>query len=505
MQEIPDPLLEHPGGGNEAQNHKAGAIAREPEIENDIGFQNQVTGNFVGTATEAETETNDEERSNPESSGYAEIGRNRSQDRIFFDSPLPRPMIELIRLASDLQVYVSLLETDEDGYLRWVHGAEIRRNGRRHYVPQMPPALYRSLRLPSEGRPFGSSRKLIDSICGLLREHSTVSEKDSKILAYWSMASWFPDMLWLLPSLVITGAAASAEPLLLTLAAVCRRSVLLAGIDPAVLCASWVAELMPTLLIRAPRLSKRMRTLIDTSARPGYLMATGKDMQSIYGAKCIYLEEYGEEPALGTSSIHVHVGGSSRRPLQTFPTEEVVTDFQSRLLVYRFVARDAVATSKFRVGGFRPEACAIAESLAAVIVDDPELQVGIMELLKPRDEQSRVDRATGKTGIVLRAVLWFCHQPDAQQVYVRDIANAANRICGDEGESLKISSESVGYVLKYLGLCSQRLGNAGRGLKLDGSTQYQAHKLAYAYDVLPIEPVCGHCHELQTSQMEEVV
>ena len=59
--------------------------------------------------------------------------------------------------------------------------------------------------------------------------------------------------------------------------------------------------------------------------------------------------------------------------------------------------------------GFRPEVCVIAESLRAVIVDDLLLQRDIINLLKERDEQSGVDRASGSNGIVVRAVLSFCH------------------------------------------------------------------------------------------------
>src|SRR5207248_6720451 len=46
----------------------------------------------------------------------------------------------------------------------------------------------------------------------------------------------------------------------------------------------------------------------------------------------------------------------------------------------------------------------------------------------------------------------------------------ANRFYAEDGESLKVSSETVGHVLKYLGLYSRRLGNAGRGLIFDKAT-----------------------------------
>ncbi|MGA8212323.1 MAG: hypothetical protein WB799_01935, partial [Candidatus Sulfotelmatobacter sp.] len=87
------------------------------------------------------------------------------------------------------------------------------------------------------------------------------------------------------------------------------------------------------------------------------------------------------------------------------------------LLFYRIMRRDVVAASKFRVCGFLPEVCAIAQVLGAAMVCDPELQRGIIELLKERDEQSRVDHASGQNGMVLRAVLWHCHQHNQQQVF----------------------------------------------------------------------------------------
>lgn len=169
-----------------------------------------------------------------------------------------------------------------------------------------------------------------------------------------------------------------------------------------------------------------------------------------------------------------------------------------------------MAESKFRVPvfRFRPEVRAIAEVLGAVIIEDLELQHGIIELLQERDEQSRVDRASGQDGMVLKAVLWHCHQSDQRQVFVHEIAATANRIYSEEGEALKISNETAGHVLKNLGLYTRRLGNAGRGLVLDKATQSRAHELGHANEVLPDGagvPVCGYCHKVQVIQTEEVV
>ena len=92
-----------------------------------------------------------------------------------------------------------------------------------------------------------------------------------------------------------------------------------------------------------------------------------------------------------------------------------------------------------------------------------------------------------------------------QQKFVREIAATANQLYADDGESLRVSSEKVGHVLKHLGLYSHRLGNAGRGLIFDNATQSHVHRLSRDYDVFTSEPSCEYCHQLQHAQSEELV
>ncbi len=503
MLDKPDSLSQ--SNPEETTNNNGDRTPKQRGMENDL-LATRMDENRCTAEMQLGQEIQDPGAPMSESPGDAELAINDSQNRITFQSsPQPQPMIELIRLASDSQIYVSLLKIDHTGCLEWTHGAEIRQHGQWHCVPQMPPALYTSLRLPSEAKPFGSTRELLESVWRLLRQHTTLSAQDSKILAYWSLATWFPDVLRFLPSVVVTGSAPEAEAVLRTLAAVCRKPVLLAGISPGILSAGWISELMPTLLIHAPQLSNQVGALIESSNRPGYLMGARRALQPIYCAKCVYLDRHREQHPLYSNSIRVHVPASSGLPSHDSPTEDVVTDFQARLLLYRFSTRDQVCTSRARVNGFRSELCAIAESLAAAVVADPNLHVDIIELLRERDQQLRVDCASAEEAIVIKAILSLCHQPDAQQAYVRDIAKAAINIYSEEGEKLKIGSVKAGHILKYLGLFTRRLGNAGRGLKLDKATQFQVHKLAQSYEVLPLEPVCGHCQQLQAVYTQEFV
>jgi len=511
MEEPIDNLTTQSGSGDEAQTEKPvdippGAVG---ELESNAEAKNAATDNTATTSTpQAEGRSLNEEGSTPESVASDKTAVNSALDGTSLKGLEPAPAVDLIRRKSGQHIQVWVMRQNKD-YSASRLQTDRDCNGRWYRVPELPPALYWSLILPTQFGEYGSTRKLFDSIVALLRNHSLLPEKECSLLTYWSISTCFPDFLPFLPSLTITGPAFAADLLLRTLVAVCRRPVLLADVSPAVLRALPLGELMPTLLIHKPHLSKRMAALLDASNLPGYWLCSGKDFQQFYCAKCIYMGEHANNQLL-TPNIHVHVGGNSRRFLPPPPTDDVIQDFQNRLYSYRVTGHIDVGASKFRVPEFRfrPEVRAIAHVLGAAIVRDSELQHGLIELLQERDEQSRVDRASGEDGMVLKAVLWHCHQSDQRQVFVREIAATANRIYSEEGESLKISNETVGHVLKNLGLYTRRLGNAGRGLVLDKATQSRAHKLSHANEVLPVSagvPVCGYCHKLQLIQTEEVV
>jgi hypothetical protein len=214
--------------------------------------------------------------------------------------------------------------------------------------------------------------------------------------------------------------------------------------------------------------------------------------------------EFIKDASTACNSIHINLSAGALQPDHSLPTKEEITSFQNRLFSYRLLNHQKVDSVSYAVPQFRPEFSAAAGELAAAIVGDDELQRGVIELLEDRDNEARVDRATGVDGLVVQAVLFHCHQKDRQK-FVREIAATTNRLCAEAGESLKVSNERVGHVLKHLGLYSRRLGNAGRGLLFDKTTQSHAHKLGQEYDVLTVEPTCKYCHELQQPQSEEVV
>lgn len=417
----------------------------------------------------------------------------------------PSPSLDLIReVSGDESIYVCLVQWSNT-QPKVTYGKRIEYGGRTYYAPQLPAALYDSTVLPSGLRNHGTTKKLFDSIRGLLQTYLMLSEKQSALLTHWCIASWFPDILQFIPRLTITGPKYAADLLLKTLRCVCRRPILLAGVTPAVLKIIPIKELMPTLLIRGTGPSKRTAELLDASDQRGYLLASGGQLRQCYCARCVYLGEEYTPQGVMLDGIHIHVARNSLLPDHPAPSETAIQILQNQLLYYRSFNRELVENSRYNPTGLLPESRAMARQLGAAIVGDAELQRRIPELLLEQNEQGRVDRASGMKGVVLRAVLSYCHEGDRQQVFTREIAAKVNQINIDDGETLQVSNETVGHTLKNLGLYSRRLGSAGRGLVLDKAIRSRAHALSVAYEVLPPAPLCGYCLKLQEPQSEEVM
>lgn len=134
------------------------------------------------------------------------------------------------------------------------------------------------------------------NIFTLLQNAQILFEKQCEVLSFWCIASWFRDVLPAVPRFTITGPKYAADLLFRVLRWLCRRSVLLASLNPAVLKSIPISELTPTLFVLEPGSSKRATTLLDALAQKGYLVGIGGQMQDCY-CPAIYLGEQPRKPA----------------------------------------------------------------------------------------------------------------------------------------------------------------------------------------------------------------
>ncbi len=172
-------------------------------------------------------------------------------------------------------------------------------------------------------------------------------------VVWWDRSGPKPDALDFIPRLTITGLRFSADVLFRVLRCVSRRPVLLAGMNSAVLKTIPINELMPTLLIRETRLSKRTAELLDALDQKDYFVASGTELGQFYCAKCIYLGEDHTREAVVPDGIHVHVGDIRLSALH-LPTDCEIETFQNQLFRYCPFHYDRVKLSRFAAQGLLP-------------------------------------------------------------------------------------------------------------------------------------------------------
>ena len=408
------------------------------------------------------------------------------------------PMVDLIRVhyTGWSSVNLCLIEWNEHEPKITLPSSGVRVDGVYRSAPSFPDGLKKSLLLPTALVPYGSTSDLFRSIQSRLRGWVRLSEMQAALLTYWCLATWFPEYVSFVPRLTITGPRLTADSLIQALHSVCCKPIPLASIGPAVLRTIPFSEFIPTLLIRSSRLNKAALEFLDASDAKGYFVANGKDLHRSQTIKCLYLGEDFKPSAFTSEGIHIHLAQNAFLPNSRIPSQDDVQILQNQLFFYRVYNRSLVQHSTFRVHKLIPNLCAVAQQLGAVVVDDYRLQNAVIDLFVAQNEQSFTDRAFALNGVVLRAVLHHCHQPDQQKVLVREITDTVNTMYKNLGESTKFSDEAVGHALKSIGLYTRRLGSSGRGLILDQLTKREAHQLSRMNEVIPADTeanACSYC------------
>jgi hypothetical protein len=340
--------------------------------------------------------------------------------------------------------------------------------------------------LPSRRETYGTTGELFTRIKAAIAEQTKLSDRDSALLAFWVFSTWCQDVLPLAPGLALTGWAYEGDVVLRALRALCYHPALMVGVTTAILNdINW--ERKPTLLISDPNLSKRMAVQLGNSTRRGYLafrkvIGCPSSPFDYFSSKAIFLGEDPQMVSVLQNYLHINLssapGVESRHILPM--SDEVTQNFQNQLLLYRTRNLPAAFCSRFNVSGLSQEANAIAAALGRCIVDAPEVQAELIELLTPFSDHQLAERLDDLGALAVGAALTLCHE-GKEQVLVAEITSEVNRIQKERGERLQYSPEKVGHRLRKAGMLTRRLGASGNGLLFDRATQILLHEVATAY------------------------
>ena len=350
--------------------------------------------------------------------------------------------------------------------------------------------------VPTASTPYGTTAQLFDRIEKAIAGQGCLSERASRLLTYWTLASWFPDAVSLAPGLAILGPAYEGDLVLRTLRSFCRNPLMMTGITLADLKKiNW--RMPPTLLCYAPGLSKQMAAILGSAAARGYLAGGAGNYLDFYCSRAVYIGDEVAVDRIPRCSIQVNIlptatTRASNRASRL--TEVEIQDLQNMLMKYRLQNLVNVYHAEFDATGLTSDTRAVANALGAAIVDDPELQSNLISLLTPIESQREADRSTGIEAVTVQAALNLGHA-GKQELLAGEIAAEVNRIQKACGERLTYSAEKVGHSLKKVGLYTRRLGSAGRGLVLDLAVMVRLHELAAVYGVgLELDEKNQLCH-----------
>ena len=348
--------------------------------------------------------------------------------------------------------------------------------GQKTYVPwALEPTILRALRLPKQATAHGSTAELFTSIVELFQEYTRVPDDSSALLSYFVFTTWFLDLLPTAPCVSVIGTAFSEiAQLFRVLHCLCRRPLLLAGLDPAGMCALPMG-LRPTLLVEQVPSMATQKFLQTSNQRELFVPRKGR-LLDLYCAKAIHSGEPLRNAALAAGAMRIMVSPSAAPlPRLVRQTQDRIADeFQSKLLNYRLQNYRTVAASQPDLGSMTSEMRALAGNLLACVVDDPALRQDVLLRLQPQDQEARVERSSELASVTIEALLVFCHEVH-EQVHVAQIAEGVNAIFKGRDEHLEVSAKRTGHCLKTLGLFTQPLDSAGRGIRLTRAMRSKIH------------------------------
>jgi hypothetical protein len=405
---------------------------------------------------------------------------------------------------------VELVVDDREHVLRLVYwdGREpeivahnLTHNGRVLAPPAVESDVVKALQFPTYVSSYGSTSKLLSAMGQFLAQHPGLGGESVSKLAHFSIASWFPEQFGKTPSLSVVSADGYSSTLLLRLLRyTCRRSLHLGEISLSTL-GSLPLSFRPTLLIDQRPATKQLYRLIRAITRPHALTLQKGQLRHISCSAVICTGEPLTDEWLVDDLIQVALAPSGGHFPIVDPQylNDTGCELQAQLLQYRLHNFPKVRASTFDAPRLAYPTRHVARTLGACLVDDPTAESRITSLLQDDDADSRVRDSTRISSVVIEAALFLCHEKKRSAALVGELASISNGIFKGRDETIELEARAVGSILRSVGLFSQRIGSAGRGLLLTTDLRRRIHELAWLHNVLSIQhqvkDLCKYCGE----------
>jgi hypothetical protein len=337
--------------------------------------------------------------------------------------------------------------------LRWdgknaTVGKEFEVNGKIYRPASLNRTSLSALRLPAHAAPFGTTRDLFNGLCALFAEYADIPENDAWQITYFILASFLTERLLAAPFLLLTAPfEAPRTQILRLLSCLCRRALKLIDVTPTAIYK--LAKLRPTFLFDEPNLSRRAERFLYTINSGGAIALGNGHVSDVVSAKVLCSQEPLRDALLASQALQITLSPGSRQIpfLEDRVCASIASEFQAKLLQYRLENLSRIRTPDIDVSELAVPLQDVARTIASCIVDDGDLQLGVVHFLRGRDLDGHLDSSVELGSAVLEGLLFCCHGTESQ-VLCGKLADIVNVIWEKRGEGRETTPEAVGWKLR---------------------------------------------------------
>jgi hypothetical protein len=346
---------------------------------------------------------------------------------------------------------------------------------------------------------YGTTGQLFNEIHDFLTRHPGLSADSVLKLTYFLLAILFTECGEIWPFAAIVAPDTVGSTLLLRmLACVCIAPLQIGDVTLNAILTLPQSPRPSLLLIDQPASTRELERALRAMSRPRSLVLRKGELHDLSFPTLVCTAEPLRDRWILDQAIQITLA-PMRGPLPKFESQiqdESVETLREKLSQYRENNLAKVRNSHFDSPQLASPMRAVANMLANSIVDDFALQRIVPMLLAPQDRDVRIRRTDSNYAIEIEAALVLSHEPKRRQAHIGEITTIANGIFKERGENIELEPREVGNHLRALGLFSERLGSAGRGLQFTNDVRQKIHELARSYDVRTIpSQSCEYCAE----------
>jgi hypothetical protein len=366
-----------------------------------------------------------------------------------------------------------------------------------------------AIRFPTGSARYGSVAKLFARILDALSRLSGLPRRELQLVPYWILASWFPELLPLLPTLNVLGpSAADARRFLRILRCFCRRGALVTSITPSSLL-NLPMQLRATLLVHQGKFARSVEDLLEASSLCGSYIPRAGGFLDLRTSTAIYCEENDLNGDIRQRNLSVSLFPvASAVPVFDLREEEqLAAEFQPQLLRYRLERFEAVRNSTFDAPRFTTEVRDLVRSLAACVTGEPVLTTNLTSLLASEDEDARSKWSSLPEFAIVTALLALVHERRESRVPVTNLTRFVNVALRASGEIKEYNPVEIGRVLSRLDIPRSRSAG-GMVIPLTRDLSRRVHYLGGRYGVTissDAYPGCPDCSPSDSSGARQLV